>query len=110
MKSHLADLEAKLQKQIIGQEEATREVAQIIRQAQLSFSPNRPLASFLFVGESGVGKTELAKILAAALYPNQNALIHLNMSEYNESFGVSNRSALQQVMLATKKATNLPTA
>ncbi len=89
-KSHLADLEAKLQKQIIGQEEATREVAQIIRQAQLELSsPNRPLASFLFVGESGVGKTELAKILAAALYPNQNALIHLNMSEYNESFGVS---------------------
>lgn len=89
-KDDLSDFESELQKNIIGQDEVLREVAQIIRQAQLELSnPNRPLASFLFVGESGVGKTELAKSLTAALYPNQNSLIHLNMSEFNESFGVS---------------------
>lgn len=82
--------ESELQKNIIGQDEVLREVAQIIRQAKLELSnPNRPLASFLFVGESGVGKTGLAKSVAAALYPNQNSFIQLNMSEFNESFGVS---------------------
>ncbi len=82
--------ESELQKNIIGQDEVLREVAQIIRQAQLELSnPNRPLASFLFVGESGVGKTGLAKSLAAALYPSQSSFIQLNMSEFNESFGVS---------------------
>jgi ATP-dependent Clp protease ATP-binding subunit ClpC len=83
-------LESELKKSIIGQDEIVREVSDIILQTQLELhSPNRPMASFLFVGESGVGKTELAKSLARALYPHQNSLIHLNMSEFNESFGVS---------------------
>lgn len=83
-------LEAELKKHIIGQDEIVSEVAQIISQTQLELSsPNRPLASFLFVGESGVGKTELAKTLAQIMYPHQNSLIHLNMSEFNEGFGVS---------------------
>jgi ATP-dependent Clp protease ATP-binding subunit ClpC len=86
----LTDFESNLQKNIIGQDEVLREVAQIIQQAQLELSsPNRPLASFLFVGESGVGKTELAKSVARALYHNQSSFIQLNMSEFNESFGVS---------------------
>ncbi len=89
-KDNLTNFESELQKNIIGQDEVLSEVAQIIRQAQLELSsPNRPLASFLFVGESGVGKTELAKSVAAALYPNQSSFIQLNMSEFNESFGVS---------------------
>ena len=89
-KNGLAELESELQKNIIGQDEVLRDVSQIIQQAQLELSsPNRPLASFLFVGESGVGKTELAKSVAAALYPNQSSFIQLNMSEFNESFGVS---------------------
>ena len=79
-------IESKLQKNIIGQDEVLREVSQIIQQAQLELSsPNRPLASFLFVGESGVGKTELAKSVARALYPHQQSFIQLNMSEFNES-------------------------
>ncbi len=87
---HDTSFESELQKHIIGQDEVLREVTQIIQQAKLELSnPNRPLASFLFVGESGVGKTGLAKILAAALYPNQSSFIQLNMSEFNESFGVS---------------------
>ncbi len=82
--------ESELQKHIIGQDEVLREVAQIIQQAQLELSnPNRPLASFLFVGESGVGKTGLAKSLAAALYPNQSSFIQLNMSEFSESHSSS---------------------
>ncbi len=89
-KDSLADLESELQKNIVGQDEVLREVSQIIQQAQLELSnPNRPLASFLFVGESGVGKTELAKSVARALYPSQSSFIQLNMSEFNESFGVS---------------------
>jgi len=89
-KDNLNNFESELQKNIIGQDEVLSEVAQIIRQAQLELSsPNRPLASFLFVGESGVGKTGLAKSVAAALYPNQSSFIQLNMSEFNESFGVS---------------------
>ncbi len=89
-KDGLAGFEYELQKNIIGQDDVLSEVTQIIRQAQLELSnPNRPLASFLFIGESGVGKTELAKSVAQALYPGQNSLIQLNMSEFNESFGVS---------------------
>lgn len=89
-KDKLSDLESELNKHIVGQNEIVHEVSQTILQTQLELSnPNRPLASFLFVGESGVGKTELAKSLARSLYPHQNSLIHLNMSEFNESFGVS---------------------
>lgn len=89
-KDTLSDLESELNKHIVGQNEIVHEVSQTILRTQLELSnPNRPLASFLFVGESGVGKTELAKSLARSLYPHQNSLIHLNMSEFNESFGVS---------------------
>ena len=89
-KTDVSGLELGLKNHIIGQDEVVHEVSQIILQTQLELSsPNRPLASFMFVGESGVGKTELAKTLATALYPHQNSLIHLNMSEFNESFGVS---------------------
>ncbi len=89
-KNNLSDLELELKKYIIGQDQVVREVSDIISQTQLELSsPNRPLASFLFAGESGVGKTELAKSLARIIYPHQNPLIHLNMSEFNESFGVS---------------------
>ncbi|MBP6859617.1 MAG: ATP-dependent Clp protease ATP-binding subunit [Candidatus Magasanikbacteria bacterium] len=89
-KDTLSDLKSELNKRIVGQNEIIHEVSQTILQTQLELSnPNRPLASFLFVGESGVGKTELAKSLARSLYPHQNSLIHLNMSEFNESFGVS---------------------
>ncbi|MDO8626279.1 MAG: ATP-dependent Clp protease ATP-binding subunit [Candidatus Magasanikbacteria bacterium] len=85
-----ANLEEDLQKFVVGQTQAINEVARLVRQAQLGLShPDRPLASFLFVGESGVGKTELAKTLAKVLYQDKDALIKLDMSEFNESFSVS---------------------
>ncbi len=83
-------LETQLSERIVGQSEVIRSLSQHIYQAQLGLShPERPLFSALFVGESGVGKTELAKQLANALYPGRDALIKLDMSEFNESFGVS---------------------
>ena len=89
-KNRLTKLEEELKKYIIGQEQTIQEVAALVRQAQLNLShPERPLASFLFVGESGVGKTELAKILAKVLYANPEALIKLDMSEFHESYSSS---------------------
>ena len=86
----LNNLENRIKEYIVGQEAVVHEVAENIRRAQLGLSnPERPLASFMFVGESGVGKTELAKTLAKILYANNDALIKLDMSEFNESFGVS---------------------
>ncbi len=79
-----------LKQNIIGQDKNLANIVQIIQQAQLQLSnPNKPMASFMFVGESGVGKTETAKHLAELLYPGGDSLIRLDMSEYNESFGVS---------------------
>jgi len=79
-------IETTLKKQISGQDEALEEIVRFVRQASLGVSnPDRPLLSLLFVGESGVGKTETAKILAKALYPNQDALLKLNMAEFTES-------------------------
>ncbi len=75
---------------IIGQDKVISEITEIIQQAQLCLSnPNRPLASLMFVGESGVGKTATAMIISKLLYPNDESLIKLDMSEFNESFGVS---------------------
>ncbi len=89
-KDQLQDLPKLLKQHIVGQDPVIDDISKTIRQARLGLSdPHRPLASFLFVGESGVGKTELAKILANTLYPNKNALIKLDMSEFSEGFGVS---------------------
>lgn len=89
-KDQLKDLPKILKEHIVGQDPVIEQISRSIRQARLGLSdPRRPLASFLFVGESGVGKTELAKTLAETLYPNKNALIKLDMSEFSEGFGVS---------------------
>lgn len=83
-------LEQRLNGKIIGQKEVTLEVTQVIRKHLSGLAhPNRPLGSFMFLGPSGVGKTEMAKILAQELFHDERALIRFDMTEFGEGFGVS---------------------
>jgi ATP-dependent Clp protease ATP-binding subunit ClpB len=83
-------LEAQLAKRVVGQEAAVKAVADAIRRNRAGLSdPNRPLGSFLFVGPTGVGKTELAKALAELLFSDEKALTRIDMSEYMEKHTVS---------------------
>ncbi len=89
-RERLAKLEKRLHERIVGQEEAVRAVAAAIRRARAGLKDvNRPIGSFIFLGPTGVGKTELAKALAEALYGDENLMIRLDMSEYGERHTVS---------------------
>ena len=84
------DLKDTLRKRVIGQDEAIELVGNaILRQRAGIKNPNRPIGSFLFLGPTGVGKTEVAKSLAEALFDNENSIIRIDMSEYMERFSVS---------------------
>ncbi|NJP41388.1 AAA domain-containing protein [Oscillospiraceae bacterium HV4-5-C5C] len=86
----LRNLEAELHKRVIGQDEAVTAVAKAIRRGRLGLkNPNRPTGSFIFLGTTGVGKTELAKALAEVMFGDENAMIRIDMSEYMEKFDVS---------------------
>lgn len=86
----LLKLESILHKRVIGQEEAVTAVAKAMRRGRVGLQdPKRPIASFLFLGPTGVGKTELSKALAEAMFGSENALIRVDMSEYMESHSVS---------------------
>ncbi len=86
----LLDLEQVLHQRVIGQESAVRAVSDAIRRARAGLKdPNRPVGSFIFVGPTGVGKTELTKALAEAVFGNENNLIRVDMSEYMEKHSVS---------------------
>ncbi len=86
----LVHLEEALHQRVVNQEEAVREVANAIRRARAGIKEeNRPIGSFLFVGPTGVGKTELAKALAAVLFNDERAIIRLDMSEYMEQHSVA---------------------
>ncbi len=86
----LLRMEEELHKRIVGQDMAVRAVSDTIRRARAGLSdPNRPLGSFLFLGPTGVGKTELAKALAEFLFDDENALVRIDMSEYMERHSVS---------------------
>ena len=86
----LTHLEEKLHERVIGQNEAVEAVAKAIRRGRVGLKdPKRPIGSFLFLGPTGVGKTELSKALAEILFENENAIIRLDMSEYMESHSVS---------------------
>ncbi len=83
-------LEDDLHKRVIGQEEAVKKVSEAILRARAGISdPNRPIGSFLFLGPTGVGKTELAKSLAENLFDDERNLVRIDMSEYMEKFSVS---------------------
>jgi len=86
----LLQLEIELQKFIVGQDAATVAIARALRRSRADLKdPRRPIGSFLFVGPTGVGKTELAKQLAAQMFASQDAIIQFDMSEYMEKFSVS---------------------
>ena len=87
--SRLAQLEEHLRAKVIGQEEAVQAVAAAIRRSRVQISPRRRPASFIFVGSTGVGKTELVKVLAAELFDTPETLIRLDMSEFMEKHAVS---------------------
>ena len=85
----LVDLEDKLHERVIGQDEAVSAVAGAIRRNRAGLSdPNKPIGSFLFLGPTGVGKTELAKALAEYLFDSEKAMVRIDMSEYMEKFSV----------------------
>ena len=86
----LLNLEAEIGKRLIGQKKAVRAVAESVRRSRAGISdPDRPTGSFLFLGPTGVGKTELAKALAEVLFDDEKAMIRIDMSEYGEKFAVS---------------------
>ncbi len=89
-KEQLLNLEDNLNKKVIGQKEATKEVANSIIRSRVNISdPNKPIGSFLFLGPTGVGKTEIAKSLAYELFNDKNKMFRIDMSEYMEKHSVS---------------------
>jgi ATP-dependent Clp protease ATP-binding subunit ClpC len=89
-KRQLAGLEKSLASLVVGQNETVKQVANAIARAKLGFAPkNKPLASFLFIGPSGVGKTELGKAIAQTVFQSKKALLRLDMSEFSSSFTLS---------------------
>ncbi len=86
----LLNMEGILHKRVIGQDEAVEKVSEAIIRSRAGIQdPNRPLGSFLFLGPTGVGKTELAKALSEALFDDENGIVRIDMSEYMEKFSVS---------------------
>lgn len=86
----LLNLENEIQKVVVGQEVAAQAIARALRRSRADLKdPRRPIGSFMFVGPTGVGKTETAKQLAAQMFGNQEALVQIDMSEYMEKFAVS---------------------
>ncbi len=89
-KEKLLKMEERLHKRVIGQDEAITQISNAIRRSRAGLSdPKRPIGSFLFVGPTGVGKTEVAKSLAEFLFDTEDALVRIDMSEYMEKFSIS---------------------
>ena len=84
---HMEDI---LHKRVIGQDEAVEKVSEAILRSRAGIAnPDQPIGSFLFLGPTGVGKTELAKALAEALFDDEHSMVRIDMSEYMEKFSVS---------------------
>lgn len=95
----LKNLEAELHKRVIGQEEAVKAVARAIRRGRVGLKdPKRPVGSFIFSGPTGVGKTELSKALAEALFGDESQMVRIDMSEYMEKHSVSRLVGSRLVM------------
>src|SRR5213075_2362394 len=86
----LVEMEPRLRQRVIGQDEAVEHVSNAIRRSRAGLSdPRRPIGSFIFLGPTGVGKTELARALAEFLFDDEHAMIRIDMSEYMEKHSVS---------------------
>lgn len=86
----LLGLETKLQERVVGQDDATRAIAEAIQRSRAGLSdPSKPIASLVFLGPTGVGKTEICKALAQSMFDTEDAIIRIDMSEYMEKFAVS---------------------
>ena len=86
----LIHMEERLHERVVGQDEALRVVSNAVRRARAGLQdPNRPIGSFIFLGPTGVGKTELARALAEFLFDDERAMIRIDMSEYQEKHTVS---------------------
>ena len=86
----LAELPTRIKGKVIGQDEAVAKVVKAIQRNRAGLKdPNKPIGSFIFLGQTGVGKTQLAKVLARELFDSENALIRIDMSEYMEKFAIS---------------------
>ncbi len=89
-KNYLLNLEKKMSKHVVDQDEAIASVSEFIRRSRMGIADaRRPIGSFIFLGPSGVGKTELAKVLAESVFGSRSALIKIDMSEFAESFNIS---------------------
>ncbi|MFZ6035702.1 MAG: ATP-dependent Clp protease ATP-binding subunit [Patescibacteria group bacterium] len=89
-KQRLLNLEKELSDAVLGQDESLKAIADCIRRSRVGLAdPNRPIASFMFLGPSGVGKTETAKVLARTVFEDEHALIRIDMSEFAEGFNMS---------------------
>ncbi|MFA5069857.1 MAG: ATP-dependent Clp protease ATP-binding subunit [Patescibacteria group bacterium] len=107
-KERLINLEKVLEEYIVGQNEATKAIADFIRRSRVGLAnPSRPLGSFIFLGPSGVGKTEMAKVLARVVFEDENALIRLDMSEFTESFNISKLIGAPAGYVGYKEGTKL---
>jgi ATP-dependent Clp protease ATP-binding subunit ClpC len=86
----LKDLDSSIEDRVIGQNEAVKEVVKAIQRNRAGLKdPNKPIGSFIFLGQTGVGKTQLAKVLASEVFDSENSLIRIDMSEYMEKFAIS---------------------
>ena len=102
----LIHMEERLHQRVVGQDEAIVAVANAIRRARAGLQdPNRPLGSFIFLGPTGVGKTELARALAEFLFDDEHAMIRIDMSEYQEKHTVSRLIGAPRDTSATKRRT-----
>src|SRR5690606_40787069 len=89
-KEKLLKMEEELSRRVVGQTEAVEAVSTAVRRARAGLQdPNRPIGSFMFLGPTGVGKTELTKALAAFLFDDETAMVRLDMSEYMEQHSVA---------------------
>lgn len=105
----LLHMEDELHRRIVGQDEAVEAVSRAIRRGRVGLKdPKKPIGSFIFLGPTGVGKTELCKALAAAMFGDENAMIRLDMSEYMEKHTVSRLIGSPPDMSAMTRAVSLP--